>query len=86
MKQVFYAKIPSSPSPLLTIKYESKTYFELPAARSTPHGELRISMFFGRHLPLYCITKQEPSHGSNFWITGTPAPGNREHMCLTGLK
>lgn len=46
MKQVFYAKIPSSPSPLLTIKYESKTYFELPAARSTPHGELRISMFF----------------------------------------
>jgi len=60
----------------LTIKYESNTELQLSAAKSAPHVK-DFSSFqehhLLRHLPLYCITKQEPSHGSDFQITGTPS-------------
>lgn len=83
--------LPSPPPPFLN--YQIWKQHLLQAFSCQVHISCRVKDFSNfqehhllRHLPLYYIMKQEPSHGSNFWTTGTPAAGNGKPACLTGLK
>lgn len=73
--------------------YQTWKQHPLQAFSSQVHVSRRVKDFSSfqehrllRHLSLQYITKQEPSHGSDFCTTGPPAAGNGEPECLTGLK